>query len=134
MKKAVIVAFDNFTDVDVFLPWDLLNRVKFRDKDFVVKIVGTKPSHISKNGIELKMHGSIDECNDADLVFFASGQETRNLYKDQAYLQRFHLDPDKQVICSICSGALLIGAKGHLNGLTATTYPTAYKALRELDV
>lgn len=134
MKKAVIVAFDNFTDVDVFLPWDLLNRVKFRDKEFSVKIVGTKSSHISKNGIELKMHGSIDECNDADLVFFASGPETRHLYKDEAYLQRFNLNPDKQVICSICSGALLIGAMGHLNGLTATTYPTAYKALSELDV
>jgi transcriptional regulator GlxA family with amidase domain len=134
MKKAVIVAFDNFTDVDVFLPWDLLNRVKFRDKDFSVRIVGTKATHLSKNGIELKMHGSIDECRDADLVFFASGQETRSLYKDEAYLQRFNLDPEKQVICSICSGALLIAAMGHLQGLTATTYPTAYKALRELDI
>lgn len=134
MKKAVIVAFDNFTDVDVFLPWDLLNRVKFHDKEFSVKIAGTKPVHVSKNGIELKMHGGIDECMEADLVFFASVQETRNLYKDQTYLQRFHLDPEKQIICSICSGALLLGAMGHLNGLTATTYPTAYKALRELDV
>ncbi len=23
-----IVCFDNFTDIDVFLPWDLLNRVR----------------------------------------------------------------------------------------------------------
>ena len=134
MKKAVIVAFDNFTDVDVFLPWDLLNRVKFRDKDFIVRIVGTKPSHISKNGIELKMHGTIEECNDADLVFFASGPETRFLYKDEAYLNRFHLNPTRQIICSICSGALLIAAMGHLQGLTATTYPTAYKALSDLHI
>jgi transcriptional regulator GlxA family with amidase domain len=134
MKKAVIVAFDNFTDVDVFLPWDLLNRVKFRDKDFVVKIVGTKTSHVSKNGIDLKMHGSIEECNDADLVFFASGPEARILYKNEAYLKRFNLNADKQVICSICSGALLIAAMGHLQGLSATTYPTAYKALRELNI
>ena len=28
MKKAVIVTFDNFTDIDIFLAWDLLNRVK----------------------------------------------------------------------------------------------------------
>jgi len=134
MKKAVIVAFDNFTDVDVFLPWDILNRVKFRDKEFVVKIVGTKSTHVSKNGIELKMHGGIDECRNADLVFFASGSGTRHLYKDESYLTQFHLDPENQVICSICSGALLLGAMGYLNGLTATTYPTAYKALRELDV
>ncbi len=41
MKKAVIVAFDKFTDIDIFLTWDLLNRVKHRDSEFVVKIVGT---------------------------------------------------------------------------------------------
>jgi len=134
MKKAVIVAFDNFTDVDVFLPWDLLNRVKFRDRDFVVKIVGTKEKHFSKGGIEVAMQGTIEECNDADLVFFSSGPETRHLYKDEAYLNRFNLNPDKQLICSMCSGALLIAALGFLDGLTATTYPTAYPALRELDI
>ncbi len=134
MKKAVIVAFDNFTDVDVFLPWDLLNRVKFRDKDFVVKIVGTKEKHASKGGIELAMHGMIEECNDADLVFFSSGPETRLLYKDPAYLSRFNLNPEKQLICSMCSGALLIAALGFLNGLTATTYPTAYTALKNLGI
>jgi len=42
MKKAVIVAFDKFTDIDIFLAWDLLNRVKHRDKEFVVKIVDLK--------------------------------------------------------------------------------------------
>lgn len=134
MKKAVIVAFDNFTDIDVFLPWDLLNRVKFREKDFVVKIAGTKEKHTSKCGIELKMHGAIEECNDADLVFFSSGYETRTLYKDEAYLRRFKLNPDKQLICSMCSGALLLAALGLLDGLTATTYPTAFKALREMGV
>jgi hypothetical protein len=41
MKKAVIVAFDKFTDIDIFLAWDLLNRVKFRDREFQIKIVGT---------------------------------------------------------------------------------------------
>ncbi len=34
----------------------------------------------------------------------------------------------------MCSGALLIAAMGHLNGLSATTYPTAFKELRELGV
>jgi transcriptional regulator GlxA family with amidase domain len=134
MKKAVIVAFDNFTDVDVFLPWDLLNRVKFRDKSFQVKIVGTEASHKSTCGIELAMQGQIEECNDADFVFFGSGGGTRPLIKDKAYLDRFQLDPNRQIIGSMCSGALLIAALGHLNGLSATTYPTAFEALRGFGV
>ena len=134
MKKAVIVAFDNFTDIDIFLAWDLLNRVRFRDKNFQVKIVGTAATHKSVCGIELAMQGSIDECNDADLVFFGSGSGARALYKDKQYLDRFHLNPAKQLICSMCSGALLIAAMGHLNGLTATTYPTVFTALREMGI
>jgi len=134
MKKAVLVAFDRFTDIDIFLAWDLLNRVKYRDKDFLVKIVGTAASHKSIRGIDVATHGFIEECNDADLVFFGSGVETRNLIKDRSYLTRFKLNPEKQIICSMCSGALLIAALGHLKGLSAITYPTVYELLRSFDV
>jgi transcriptional regulator GlxA family with amidase domain len=134
MKKAVIVAFDNFTDIDIFLAWDLLNRVKHRDKEFEVKIVGTKPSHRSIRGIDIATHGLIEECNDADLIFFGSGVETRSLIKDESYLHRFKLNPDKQIVCSMCSGALIIAALGHLKGLSATTYPTVFETLRSYGV
>jgi transcriptional regulator GlxA family with amidase domain len=134
MKKAVLVAFDNFTDIDIFLAWDLLNRVKYRDKDFQVKIVGTEAVHTSSCGLELKTHGLVEECNDADLVFFGSGTGTRAVIKDAAYLNRFQLNPEKQIICSMCSGALIIAALGHLKGLSATTYPTAFEALKSYGV
>jgi len=134
MKKAVIVAFDNFTDIDIFLAWDLLNRVKLRDNKFQVKIVGTKSSHKSSCGLDLATHGLVEECNDADLVFFGSGTGARAVIKDAAYLNRFKLDPEKQIICSMCSGALIIAALGHLKGLSATTYPTAFEALRNFGV
>jgi transcriptional regulator GlxA family with amidase domain len=134
MKKAVIVAFDKFTDIDIFLAWDLLNRVKFRDKDFIVKIVGTENSHKSVCGLDLTTHGLIEECNDADIVFFGSGPGTRNLINDISYLERFKLDPEKQIICSMCSGALIIAALGHLKGFSATTYPTAFETLKSYDV
>ena len=46
MKTIVLVAFDNFTDIDLFLPWDLFNRVRIRDKEWTVKIVGTAPRKV----------------------------------------------------------------------------------------
>ena len=134
MKKAVIVTFDKFTDIDIFLAWDLLNRVKFRDSKFQVKIVGTESTHKSVCGLDLTTQGLIEECNDADLVFFGSGPGTRNLIKDNFYLDRFKLNPDKQIICSMCSGALIIAALGHLKGLSATTYPTAFETLKNYGV
>lgn len=134
MKTAVIVAFEKFTDIDVFLAWDLLNRVKLIDKDFNVKIVGTENSHKSVCGIDLKMNGVIEDCNNADIVFFSSGPGTRTIIKDEKYLQRFNLNPEKQLICSMCSGALIIAALGHLKNLSATTYPTAFEELKKYDV
>ncbi|SRR6266700_6223716 len=134
MKKAVLVTFDRFTDIDIFLAWDLLNRVKRREKDFIVKIVGTEVSHKSTSGIDVATHGAIEECNDADLVFFGSGIGVRDVIKDQQYLNRFNVNPEKQIICSMCSGALIIAALGHLEGLSATTYPTSFEALRSYGV
>src|SRR4030095_12918003 len=108
MKKAVLVTFDRFTDIDLFLAWDLLNRVKYRDKEFEVKIVGTKASHRSIRGLDITTHGSIEESNDADLVFFVSGVETRNLIHDKEWLGRFNFNPEKQNIFSILSCGFLV--------------------------
>jgi transcriptional regulator GlxA family with amidase domain len=132
--KAVIVAFDRFTDVDVFLPWDLLNRVRFRDKDFSVRIVGPSTTHRSVCGLELPMHADLEECNIADLVYFSSGPGTREFIKNDALLKRFRLDPNNQIICSMCSGALILAALGILKGISATTYPTAVEELRGFGI
>jgi transcriptional regulator GlxA family with amidase domain len=132
--KAVIVAFDRFTDVDVFLPWDLLNRVRFRDKDFSVRIVGPSTTHRSVCGLELPMHADLEECNFADLVYFSSGPGTREFIKNDALLKRFRLDPGNQIICSMCSGALILAALGILKGISATTYPTAVEELRGFGI
>lgn len=134
MKKIVIVAFDKFTDIDVFLPWDLLNRAKLIHKDWQVKIVGTESYHTSVCGIKLETHGDLTECLDADAVFFSSGAGTRKLIKDPEYLKQFNLDPSRQIISSMCSGALILAALGLLDGLTATTYPTAVDELKRYGI
>ena len=128
------MVFDQFTDIDVFLPWDLFNRIRLIEKDCRVKFIGTKPTHRSICGIDLTMHGSIEEAKAADIVFFASGSGTRTLYRDQEYLNRFELNPERQIICSMCSGALILAGLGLLKGITATTYPTAIDALKEMGV
>lgn len=134
MKTITIVAFDNFTDIDVYLAWDLFNRLKLKAKDVEIKIVGTSKVHTSSTGLPLHVHGTIDECQTADVVFFSSGIGTRKLIEDKDYLQRWNLNPDRQIICSMCSGSLILAALGVLNGITATTYPSAIEKLRSFGV
>jgi transcriptional regulator GlxA family with amidase domain len=130
--KIAIVIFDKFTDIDLFLMWDLLNRVRI--DDWSVKILGEAQAHVSATGISVATHGRIEEANDADAVLFVSGQGTRAKMIDKEWLSRFHLNPERQFIGSICSGALILAALGLLEGKTATTYPTTKAALESFNV
>ncbi len=67
-------------------------------------------------------------------MLFASGPATRALCKDAAFLASLRLDPRRQLIGSMCSGALILAAKGLLDGIPATTYPTARKDLEAFGV
>lgn len=132
MSKIAIVIFDKFTDIDLFLMWDLLNRVRI--DGWEVKILGENAAHLSATNIEIKTHGSLEEANDADAVLFVSGQGTRDRIADENWLAKFNLDAERQFIGSICSGALILAKLGILEGKTATTYPTAKNALENFGV
>ncbi|CAH8715645.1 DJ-1/PfpI family protein [Paenibacillus thiaminolyticus] len=134
--KIALVCFDDFTDLDLFLPWDVLNRVRLVGglDDWDVRILGTEDSHVSMAGLRIPTHGRIEEANSSDAVLFSSGKGVQKLYQNSHYLKRFQLNPEKQLIGSMCSGALLLGAMGLLTGKQATTYPTAVHQLAELGV
>ena len=57
------------------------------------------------------MTGSIFDLPSADAVIFASGKGVQDLYKNQDYINSIHVDPQRQLIGSMCSGSLLLGAK-----------------------
>lgn len=133
MKKIALVAFDDFTDIDLWLMWDLLKRVKNQEWD--VRILGEATHHVSQTGIKVPMHGHITEANSADVVLFVSGPGTRKFVKNPELLANFQLDQNKQLIGSMCSGALILAALGILKpGEQATTYPTAKAQLEEYGV
>jgi putative intracellular protease/amidase len=132
MSKIAIVIFDKFTDLDLWLMWDLLGRVRIADWE--VRILGEKDVHLSATNIEVKTSGRIEEANDADAVLFVSGQGTRDRIADENWLAKFNLDTEKQFIGSICSGSLILAKLGLLEGKTATTYPTSKAVLESFGV
>ena len=132
IMKIAIVIFDKFTDLDLWLMWDLLNRVKV--ENWSVKILGEKEIHISATNIEVKTQGRIEEANEADAVLFVSGQGTRDRITDENWLSKFNLNAEKQLIGSICSGSLILAKLGLLDGKTATTYPTSKTVLESLGI
>jgi transcriptional regulator GlxA family with amidase domain len=129
--KIGMVVFEKFTDLDFYLPWDLLNRVKLLKlhDDWTVEILSNSPSVTSATGLKLASTKPLNFANECDAVFFCSGYETRQLISDKSFLESFKLDETRQIIAAIDSGALILGALGLLKGRKATTYPTAFDLL-----
>ena len=131
-KKIVIVIFDDFTDIDLFLMWDILGRNK---TDWEVKILGKEKSHRSAHGLDISTHGSISEANDADVVLFSSGKKgVKAVLDDKTFLEKFSLNPQRQIIGSICAGTFILAALGLLKDGIATTHPDAKKELEALGI
>ncbi|HEX8559818.1 MAG TPA: DJ-1/PfpI family protein [Pyrinomonadaceae bacterium] len=120
--KVSIVTFDDFTDLDLFILWDILNRAG--EPGWRVMMLGDAPAHTSSTGVEIKMHGPLAEANSSDAVLFCSGRGARAKFRDAAFLDAFRLDEGRQLLGAIDSGALLLGALGFLRGRKATTYPS----------
>lgn len=129
--KIGIVVFDQFTDLDFYLPWDLLNRVRLLQlkENWNVEVLSDSPELASETGLRLKPTKPLKYANECDAVFFCSGYESRKLIQDKQFLSNFQLDEKRQIIVAIDSGALILGALGLLKNKKATTYPTAFDLL-----
>src|SRR5262249_43402616 len=107
-----IIAFDEFTDIDVFFMWDLLKRI--RVPGWNVRILGEQSHHTSISGLTIPMDGRLESANSSDAVLFASGPGARKKIRDSGFLESFALNPETQMIGSMCSGALILAALGLL--------------------
>ncbi|AZF21432.1 Transcriptional regulator containing an amidase domain and an AraC-type DNA-binding HTH domain [Pseudomonas sp. R4-35-07] len=131
LKKIVLVAFDHFTDIDLFLMWDILGR---NTEDWHVRIVGASPIVRSAHGLPVSVHGPLREANSADAVLFVSGKQgIPAALAAPDFLPVFELDPKRQRIGAICAGAFILERLGLLNGL-ATTHPDARSHLQALGI
>ncbi len=132
MPYVTLVAFDDFTDIDLQLAWDLLNRVEM--PRWRVEIVGSATTHRSRTGIEVATRGGLDACYRADAVLFGSGPGSRKCIASREFLDSLALDPTRQLIGSQCSGALILAALGLLEDRPATTHPLVRTELEAMGV
>src|SRR3990167_3201439 len=80
--KIAMVAFEGFTDVDLFLPWDLFYRVKDAtyaayEGEWDVRICADTARIRSSSGLAIDRHEPLEWANGADAVFVVSGPSSR---------------------------------------------------------
>jgi putative intracellular protease/amidase len=126
--QVAIPLFPQFTALDAVGPYEVLQRIPFFD----IVFVGPRRGEFrSENGmLGLTADASFDEVPQPDVVVFPGGVGTRPLQHDEAVLEWVrHAHVTTRFTTSVCTGSLVLGAAGLLDGLTATTHWACYPEL-----
>ncbi len=117
--RIAVLTFEGFNELDSFVAAGILNRM--RSQGWEAQITSPQPSVTSMNGVAVQAQQPLEYANSADVVLFGSGIHTRAIAEDRSILERLRLDPQRQLIGSQCSGALLMAKLGLLGELPACT-------------
>ena len=128
--KIAIPIFDKVTALDAIGPYEVLSRLPGAELKFVGLEAG--PVKTDNRMLSLVAEASIDDWAEPDILVFPGGFGTRVLMHDERMLDWVrHVHEGTQWTTSVCTGSLVLGAAGLLDGLEATTHWAAMDVLEE---
>ena len=127
--QAVIPLFPRFTALDGIGPYEVLQRIPEIDVTFIGHSRGEVRS---ENGfLGITRDGTFEDFPTPDVIVFPGGVGTRPLAKDERVLEWVRAaHAHTRYTTSVCTGSIVLGAAGLLDGLTATTHWSCYEELR----
>jgi transcriptional regulator GlxA family with amidase domain len=128
--RVAILIFDKLTALDAIGPYEVLRSVPGWEVMFVGPEKGTVRT--DSGALGLSADHSLDEVSEADIVLVPGGEGNRPLLDDEtvlAWLRR--IDEGTKWTTSVCTGSLVLGAAGLLDGKRATSHWLFLDMLRE---
>jgi transcriptional regulator GlxA family with amidase domain len=116
-----IPIYDRFTALDAVGPYDVLSRLPGATVSFVADEPG--PKRTDNGMLALVADRALEELPEPDVLVVPGGLGTRELLEDErmlGWIRRAH--ESSSYTTSVCTGSLLLGAAGVLEGLEATTH------------
>jgi transcriptional regulator GlxA family with amidase domain len=134
-RTLAILLFDEVEVLDFCGPFEVFSVAsRFTDPPaFHVLTVAEKPELIlTRGGLRVHPHGPLRDCPAPDIFLVPGGQGTRKEMHNPVLLDWIKQASAKaELILSVCTGALLLGNTGLLDGLEATTHHVAIDLLRQ---
>ena len=126
-----IPLYDRFTALDAIGPYEVLSRLP----DARVVFVGTEagPYKTDNGMLTILAEESLDDVPQPEILCVPGGWGTREAMSDErlvGWIREAH--KTSQWTTSVCTGSLLLGAAGVLDGLEATTHWLELDTLAEL--
>ena len=127
-----IPIFDDITALDAIGPYEVLSRLPDTRVHFL-GVDGAGPKRTDNGMLALNADGAISDLPHPDVIVFPGGYGTRPLMTQAAVLDWVRTAHEtSQWTTSVCTGALVLGAAGVLDGLEATTHWAVLEKLAEL--
>jgi putative intracellular protease/amidase len=126
--RIVIPIFDGITALDAVGPYEVLRLLPDAEVVFAAATAGPRSD---TGALSLVATAAFADVESADVLLVPGGHGTRQAVTDQdllAWIRRVHATT--RWTTSVCTGSLLLGAAGLLDGLEATTH---WSAVRELE-
>lgn len=129
MQVAILV-FEKLTALDAIGPYEVLRSVP----GWEVKFVGPQKGQVrtDSGALGLTADYALDEVIAPDIVLVPGGEGNRPLMKDETVLSWLRaVDERTKWTTSVCTGSLVLGAAGLLEGKRATSHWLFLERLRE---
>jgi transcriptional regulator GlxA family with amidase domain len=127
--RIAIPIFDKLTALDAVGPYEVLSRLPDAEVQFLAPVAG--PQRTENGILALTADRSLEELTDPEVIVVPGGFGTRALMTDEAMLSWLRAAHATSTwTTSVCTGSLLLGAAGILDGLRATTHWLELETLR----
>jgi cyclohexyl-isocyanide hydratase len=129
--KIAFVLFDRVTALDFVGFYDAITRLRFLKlmDDVTWDLCADREAVRDERGLTIQAGLVLPDLSGYDLVFVPGGPGTRELMFDTEFIKWLQTAAGAKVLVSVCTGALLLGAAGFLEGKRATTNVNAYELL-----
>lgn len=130
-----ILAFPDAEVLDVCGPFEAFSVAGYVEgqQPYDVKVIAESPGPVVlRNGLQIEADWGFRDCPPLDVLVVAGGPGARPQSRNERLLswlrERSGIDG---TLLSICTGALILGRAGLLDGMEATTHHRAFDELRE---
>jgi putative intracellular protease/amidase len=128
--QIAIPLYDRFTALDAVGPYEVLSRLPDSELTFVGFEVG--PVRTDNDRLAMHVDALLEDIPRPDVIVVPGGWGTRALLDDERILSWIRgAHEHSQWTTSVCTGSLLLGAAGVLDGLEATSHWLELDALAE---
>ena len=134
-RNVAVLLFDEFDLLDFSGPYEVFccaNRGTC-PRAFNLYTVAEEPNP-DHGGLSLAVHYSLDDCPQPDILVIPGGYGTRKLVSNARIIDWIKRNAaGAELVLSVCTGALLLGKAGLLDGLEGTTHHNALDLLRKVS-